>query len=140
MMYKTPTFAEPQQYNTGADPGFQVRGGALKKIAPSGGRRKFVWVFRVKNHEFTPKNHIFSNFRGGAPPPWIRPCNRHFSMGQLWAFIIQLVLWDLLPRSEWKVQGRTQVKYLIGRSFSTNFWILKIVTDLHSNYTFILRN
>ena len=74
----------------GADPGFQVRGGALKKIAPSGGRRvnfcgisceksrfydkkiiffpiaegsaKFFWVFRVKNHDLTPKNHIFSNF------------------------------------------------------------------------------
>jgi hypothetical protein len=31
-------------------------------------------VFRMKNHDFTPKNHIFSNFRGGArrvrnPPP-----------------------------------------------------------------------
>ena len=25
---------------SGADPGFQVRGGALKKIAPSRGRRK----------------------------------------------------------------------------------------------------
>jgi hypothetical protein len=30
-------------------------------------------VFRVKNHDFTPKNNIFSNFRGrggapGAPP------------------------------------------------------------------------
>ena len=23
-------------------------------------------VFRVKNHDFTPKNHIFSNFRGGG--------------------------------------------------------------------------
>jgi hypothetical protein len=23
-------------------------------------------VFRVKNHDFTPKNHIFSNFRGGS--------------------------------------------------------------------------
>jgi hypothetical protein len=87
---------------TGADPGFQVRGGALKKIAPSGGRREIFWgisceksrfyakkyyffplaeggakifgVFRVKNHDFTPKNLIFSNFRGGArdgcaPPP-----------------------------------------------------------------------
>jgi hypothetical protein len=35
-------------------------------------------VFRVKNHDFTPKNHIFSNFREGArrvrpPTPWIRP-------------------------------------------------------------------
>jgi hypothetical protein len=78
-----------------ADPGFQVRGGALKKIAPSGGRRenfgdisceksrfyakksfffqlrrearKLLGVFRVKNHDFTPKNHIFSNFPGSAP-------------------------------------------------------------------------
>ena len=34
----------------GADPGFQVRGGALKKIATSGGRREHFWGF--------------SNFRG----------------------------------------------------------------------------
>jgi hypothetical protein len=30
-------------------------------------------VFRVKNHDFIPNNHIFSNFRGGGrqvrPPP-----------------------------------------------------------------------
>ena len=73
--------------NAGADPGFQVRGGALKKFAPSGGRREHFWgisceksrfyanksyffviaegganvfgVFRVKNHDFTPTNHIF---------------------------------------------------------------------------------
>jgi hypothetical protein len=49
MMYKTPTFAEPQQYN------------------------------------------------------------RPFSTGQLSAFIIQLVTWQVLPRSEWKVQGRRQI-------------------------------
>ena len=59
--------------HTGADPGFQVRGGTLKKIAPSGGGAKNFGVFRVKNHDFTPKNHIFSNFRGGVcrvhPPP-----------------------------------------------------------------------
>jgi hypothetical protein len=34
----------------------------------------------VKNQDFTPKNHIFSNIRGGgapgAPPPWIRPWQR----------------------------------------------------------------
>ena len=23
-------------------------------------------VFRVKNHDFTPKNHIFSDFKGGG--------------------------------------------------------------------------
>ena len=82
---------------TGADPGFQVRGGALKKIAPSrerrenfwgisceksrfyakksyfsnfrgggGGGRRIVGVFRVKNHDFTPKNHIFPILGGGG--------------------------------------------------------------------------
>ena len=49
-------------------------GGARKKIAPSG---VSIGVFRVKNHDFTPANHIFSNFRGAragcAPPPLDRP-------------------------------------------------------------------
>ena len=48
---------------------FKLRGGALKKIAPSGGRRENFGVFRVKNHDFTPKNLIFSNFRWGARTP-----------------------------------------------------------------------
>ena len=33
-------------------------------------------VLRVKNHDFTPKNHIFSNFKGahaGCASPWIPP-------------------------------------------------------------------
>jgi hypothetical protein len=30
------------------------------------GGAKIVGVFRVKNHDFTQKNHIFSNFRGGV--------------------------------------------------------------------------
>ena len=50
----------------GADLGFQARGGSLKKIAPSGGRRENIWVFRVKNHDFTPKKIIFFPILGGA--------------------------------------------------------------------------
>jgi len=57
----------------GADPGFQVRGAHLKKSRRAEGGSKVFWVFRVKNHDFTQKNHIFSNFRWGrapsAPPP-----------------------------------------------------------------------
>ena len=54
----------------GADPGFKVRGGAhLKKLRRAEEGAKIVGVFRVKNHDFTPKNHIFSNFRGGVRPP-----------------------------------------------------------------------
>jgi hypothetical protein len=47
---------------------FKLGGGALNF---------FFGVFRVKNHDFTPKNHIFSNFRGGGgrgrPPPGSAP-------------------------------------------------------------------
>ena len=51
---------------SGADSGFQVRGAHLKKLRRADGGAKFVGVFRMKNHDFTPKNHIFYNFRGGA--------------------------------------------------------------------------
>jgi hypothetical protein len=44
---------------SGADPGFQVRGAHLKKLRRSEGGAKIFGVFRVKNHDFTPKkNHI----------------------------------------------------------------------------------
>ena len=54
----------------GADPGFQVRGGAhLKKIAPSGGRREHFWgISCEKSRFYTKKNHIFSNFSGAMDP------------------------------------------------------------------------
>ena len=61
-------------YVTGADPEFLIRGAHLQKLRRAEGGAKIFGVFRVKNHDFTPKNHIFSNFRGGggaapgAPP------------------------------------------------------------------------
>ena len=62
---------------------FKLGGGAhLKKLRRTEGGTKMFGVFRVKNHDFTPKNHIFFNFRGalaGCAPrrPWIRPCSHH---------------------------------------------------------------
>ena len=48
---------------TGADLGFQVRGGgALKKLRRAEGDAKICGVFRVKNHDFTPKNLFFFQF------------------------------------------------------------------------------
>ena len=39
------------------------------KLGGGGGALKFyLGVFRVENHDFTPKNHIFSHFRGGGAP------------------------------------------------------------------------
>jgi hypothetical protein len=46
--------------DAGADPGFQVRGGAhLKKLRRADGGVKMCGVFRVKKHDFTPKNLFF---------------------------------------------------------------------------------
>ena len=60
----------------GADPGFKVREGALKKIAPSAGRREIFGVFRVKNHDFAPKNLIFSDCGGRRENVWGISCEK----------------------------------------------------------------
>ena len=46
----------------GADPGFQVRGVHLKKLRRAEGGTKIFGVFRVNNHEFTPKKSYFFQF------------------------------------------------------------------------------
>jgi len=62
--------------NTGADPGFQVRG-ALKKSRRAEGGAKIFGVFRVKNHDFTQKIIFFpilgGRARPGVPPPGSAP-------------------------------------------------------------------
>ena len=62
-----------QTYIPGADPGFQVRGGALKKIAPSGGRRENFWGISSEKSRFYAQKIIFFPILGGrapgAPPP-----------------------------------------------------------------------
>jgi hypothetical protein len=45
---------------------FKLEGAHLKKLRRAEG---VFGVFRVKNHDFTPKNHIFSNFRGAPDAP-----------------------------------------------------------------------
>jgi hypothetical protein len=45
---------------------FKLGGAHLKKLRRTEGGVKIFGVFRVKNHDFTPKNHNFSNFREGA--------------------------------------------------------------------------
>ena len=47
---------------TGANPGFQVRGGAHKKLLRAEGGANIFAVFCVKNHDFTPKKSYFFQF------------------------------------------------------------------------------
>ena len=61
-----------------ADPGFQVRGGALKKITPSGGRHLKCWgISSEKSRFYAKKSYFFPILGGGGgaspAPPWIRP-------------------------------------------------------------------
>jgi hypothetical protein len=61
-------------YIAGADPGFQVRGDALKKIALSGGRHEiFLGISCEKSRFYAKKSYFFQYFTGGAcqvrPPP-----------------------------------------------------------------------
>jgi hypothetical protein len=63
-------------YITGADPGFQVRGRALKKIAPSRGRRENFLGISCEKSRFYAKKSYFSNFRGGARNFWGISCEK----------------------------------------------------------------
>jgi hypothetical protein len=48
---------------------FKLGGGAyLKKLRRAEGGSKIFGVFRVKNHDFTPKKIIFFPILGGRPP------------------------------------------------------------------------
>ena len=68
------------------------------------GGAKIVGVFRVKNHDFTPKNLIFSNFRGGRvlgaspldPPPY----SEYVEMVKLTLSITlgYIFLWNVIRR------------------------------------------
>ena len=63
---------------SGADPGFQVRGGVLKKIASSGGRREKFWGISCEKSRFYAKKILFFPILGGGgragfAPPWIHP-------------------------------------------------------------------
>ena len=56
---------------------FKLGGGAhLKKLRRAEGGAKIVGVFRVKNHDFTPKNHIFPILGGGARNFWGISCEK----------------------------------------------------------------
>jgi hypothetical protein len=47
---------------SGADSGFQVRGGALKKTAPNGGRREHFWGISCEKSRFYAKKSYFFQF------------------------------------------------------------------------------
>ena len=63
----------------GADPGFQVRGAHVKKMRRVEAGAKILGVFRVKNHDFTPKNLFLSNCGGAKIVGVFRVKNHDFT-------------------------------------------------------------
>ena len=58
--------------NQGRIHDFKLGGAQLKKLRRAEGGAKIFGVFRVKNHDFTPNNHIFpilGGARAGCVPP-----------------------------------------------------------------------
>ena len=55
---------------------FKLGGTHLKKLRRAEGGAKMFGVFRVKNHDFTPKNLIFPILGGGARNFWGISCEK----------------------------------------------------------------
>ena len=63
--FETANIIESKLYmNQGRIQDFKLGGAHFKKLRRAEGGAKIFGVFRMKNHHFTQKNHIFSNFRG----------------------------------------------------------------------------
>jgi hypothetical protein len=61
---------------SGADPGFQVRGGTLKKNAPSGGRREHFGDISCEKSRFYPKKSYFFQLRREVRNFWGISCEK----------------------------------------------------------------
>jgi hypothetical protein len=85
-------------------------------------------VFRVKNHDFTPKNHIFFNLRGapGAPLPGSAPANyRDRSHGAV-TNMIDTLQWDSLACK------RTKARLIL--LYEINGGLVEVPTTMLSQY------
>ena len=80
------------KHRSGADAGFQDRGGTL-----------FLGVFCVNNHNYMPKNHIFSNCGGRHENFWGISCEKSL-------IICQEIIFFLIAEGGAKIVGVFCVK------------------------------
>jgi hypothetical protein len=66
---------------------FKLGGAHLKELHRAEEGAKMFGVFRVKNHDFTPKNYIFSNCEGRRENFWGISCEKsRFYANKLYFF------------------------------------------------------
>jgi hypothetical protein len=83
---------------------FKLGGAHIKNLRRAEGGAKNFGVFRVKNHDFTPKIFIFSNFRGGARrvrPPLDPPLLRYRNATKFSAYVDATPLIRPIFHSNW---------------------------------------
>ena len=76
LQYYNQQMSQNVSYEQGRIQDFKLGGGALKKIAPSGGRRENFWGISCEKSRFYAKKSYFSNFRGGARNFWGISCEK----------------------------------------------------------------
>ena len=89
--------------NQGRIQDFKLEEAYFKKLLQAEGGTKIFGVFRVKNHDFTPKKNIFSNFRGGGmhqvcpplDPPLIIPVSTFIAAINLHRFSDLFQFYDI---------------------------------------------
>ena len=96
---KTYIHLSPQSFsliqNQGRIQDFKLGGAHLKK---------FLGVFRVKNHNFTPTNHIFSNCGGRRENCWGISCEKsRFYAKKSYFFQLWREAWKFLGYFVWKI-------------------------------------
>ena len=83
---------------------FKLGGSHLKKLRRAEGGAKIFGVFRVKNHDFTPKNHIFSNCGGRRENFWGISCEKsRFYAKKSYFFQLRREVRKFLGYFVWKI-------------------------------------
>ena len=75
---------------------FKLGEGAVKKIAPSGGRREIFWGISCEKSRFYAKKSYFLQFQGARPTHWIRPWSGWLLFNSKWAIFRYIIqgLWE----------------------------------------------
>ena len=68
---------------------FKLGGAHLKKLRRAEGGAKIFEVFRVKNYDFMPKNHIFSNSGGRHEHFWSISCEKSRFYAKIKSYFFQ---------------------------------------------------
>jgi hypothetical protein len=119
---------------------FKLGGTHLKKLGRAEGGAKIFGVFRVKNHDFTPKNRIFSDCGGRRENFWGISCEKSrfydYTLIWQWMMIMNLqrsncsFIWSEREaekfRKPWHLQMPLKTEHFLSNVSSWNWFLMLI--------------